>query len=50
MFSLMPLCETAIMIPKPIAMATPIIVHVVPMLARMPSFQSAARTLPLARL
>jgi len=34
------------MMPKPIAITSPIKVHVVPMLARIPNFQSAARRPP----
>src|SRR6266567_6064274 len=46
-FSLLPLWETAIMMPRPIAITTPITVHVVPMLYRIHNFQSAARTPPM---
>jgi hypothetical protein len=40
---LLPLLETEIMMPMPITIATPIKVHAVPMLCRIPNFQSAAR-------
>ena len=43
MFSLVPLLETAIMMPRPIAITTPITVQVVPMVARTPNFHNAAR-------
>ncbi len=43
MLSFRPLLATEIIIPGPIRITTPIKVHVVPMLARIPNFQSAAR-------
>src|ERR1700730_1422475 len=46
MFSFDPLLLTAIMMPMPSAIATPIKVQVVPMLASTPNFQSAARSPP----
>jgi CRP-like cAMP-binding protein len=45
--SMLPLLATEIMMPMPNKIATPIKVHVVPILARTPNFQSAARTPPI---
>jgi len=44
MFPLVALLETAIMMPNPINITTPITVHAMPMLVKTPIFQSAART------
>ncbi len=48
-FSRAPLWVTAIMMPMPIAIRTPIMVHPVPMLARTLAFHSAAR-IPMMRM
>jgi len=47
MFSLVPLLETANMMPRPTAMTRPITVHVVPTLCRTPICHNAARTPPI---
>src|ERR1700682_3376267 len=46
MFSLLPLLATEIIIPKPIRITIPIKVHVAPISAKSPNFQSAARMPP----